>query len=87
MRLVVESVPIIGGVVGAKADVTWTKPARPGDSLRVDTEVLEIKSSASRPERGIVTMRSTTFNQNDETVQTMVCKLVVPRRQPLAAKK
>jgi acyl dehydratase len=82
MRLLVASMPILGGLVGAGGEITWPRPTRPGDTLHVETEVLEIKPSRSRPDRGMVTVRSTTFNQDGESVQILVSRLVVPRREP-----
>jgi len=81
MRLLVESgLPIAGGIIGAGGEITWPKPARPGDVLRVESEVLEIKPSRSRPDRGMATVRSDTRNQRGEVLQTFVARLVVPRR-------
>ncbi len=69
-----------GGLVGASNEISWTRPVRPGDVLRVESEVLEVRPSKSRPEQGVVRMRTTTLNQNDEPVQVLVANLVVPRR-------
>ena len=70
MRLLVDGgVPIAGGIVGAGSEISWPKPARPGDILRVESEVIEIKASRSRSDRGMVTVRSETRNQRDEIVQ------------------
>jgi acyl dehydratase len=81
MRLQVESgLPISGGIIGAGGELSWPRPTRPGDILHVETEVLEVKPSRSRPERGMVTVRSETLNQRGEVVQTLTVKLVVPRR-------
>jgi acyl dehydratase len=82
MSLLVRSCPIQGGLVGAGADISWPMPTRPGDTLHVETEVMEIRPSRSRPDRGMVTVRSTTRNQEGKTVQTLTSRLVVPRRQP-----
>ena len=83
MRLLVESgLPIAGGIIGAGAEITWPKPTRPGDVLQVESEVLEVRPSRSRPDRGIATIRSETRNQRGDTVQVLVAKLVVPRRMP-----
>ena len=80
MRLNVErGLPFSGGIIGAGAEITWPKPTRPGDILRVESEVVEIKPSRSRPDRGMVTVRSETVNQRDEIVQILVAKLVLPR--------
>jgi acyl dehydratase len=81
MRLIVESVPLAGGVIGSGGELSWPRPTKPGDTLRVVTEVLEITPSRSRPDRGMITMRSTTLNQNDEAVQVFTPKVVVPRRE------
>ncbi|SDR24338.1 Acyl dehydratase [Rhizobiales bacterium GAS191] len=85
MRLIVESVPFAGGVIGSGGELSWPRPVRPGDSLHVVSEVLEVTPSRSKPERGMVVMRSTTLNQNGETVQVLTPKLVVPRRPPGAS--
>jgi len=80
MRLNVESgLPFSGGIIGAGAEITWPKPTRPGDILRVESEVVEIKPSRSRPDRGMVTVRSETLNQRNEILQILVAKLVVTR--------
>jgi acyl dehydratase len=81
MRLLVEGgAPFAGGLVGAGAEVAWPRPTRPGDELTVVSEVVEIRPSRSRPERGMVTLKSETRNQRGEVVQTLVARLVVPRR-------
>ena len=80
MRLLVESLPIAGGVIGAGAEVSWPKPTRPGMALQVFSEFIEIKPSRSKPDRAIVTMRSETRDQHGEAVQAAVAKLVVLRR-------
>jgi len=80
MRLMVDSSPIAGGLIGAGAEIAWPRPTRPGDTLRVVTEVVEVTPSRSRPERGMALVRSKTLNQLDEIVQTMASRMVVPRR-------
>ena len=84
MRLLVDGgAPIAGGIIGAGGEeLRWPRPVRPGDTLTVESEVLEIRPSRSRPQQGMLRMRSTTFNQNGEPVQTFVGNLVVPRRDP-----
>jgi acyl dehydratase len=82
MSLLVKSdfVPA-GGIIGAGFDeFRWPTPVRPGDELRVETEVLEVRPSKSRPQQGLLKVRTTTFNQRDEVVQVSVGNLVVPRR-------
>ncbi len=55
---------------------------RPGDVLQVTSEVLEITPSRSRPDRGMVTLRSETRNQRGDVVQVLTANLVAPRRVP-----
>ena len=80
MRLLVESgPPIAGGIIGAGGEISWPRPTRPGDVLTVESEVLEIAPSRSKPDRGMVTLRSETRNQRGEIVQMLTAKLVVQR--------
>ena len=81
MRLMVDSgLPLAGGIIGAGGQLAWPKPTRPGDVLQVDSEVMEITPSRSRPDRGTVVVRSLTRNQSNEVVQELTAKLIVPRR-------
>jgi acyl dehydratase len=82
MRLLVDSdIKPVGGIVGAGfEEFRWTRPVRPGDELRVESEILEIRPSKSRTDQGLIKVRTTTLNQNDEAVQVTVGSLVVPRR-------
>ena len=72
--------PFVGGVIGAGGEISWPKPTRPGDVLTVVSEVLDVTPSRSRPDRGMVTMRSETRNQRGEVAQVLTAKLMVPRR-------
>jgi acyl dehydratase len=86
MRLFVESgLSIAGGLIGASAEISWPNPARPGDTLRVESEILELRPSRSRPDRGVATVRSETINQTGEIVQVLTAKLVVPRSTSAAS--
>jgi len=82
MRLLVESeLRPAGGIVGAGFDeFRWPRPVRPGDELRVESEVLEIRASKSRPDQGLIKVRTTTLNQRNEPVQVSVGNLIVLRR-------
>jgi acyl dehydratase len=81
MRLLVGGgLPIAGGLVGAGAEIAWPKPVRPGAVLHVESEILDLRPSRSRPDRGVVTVRSETRDQLGEVVQVLVAKLIVPRR-------
>jgi len=80
MRLFVESdLTIAGGLIGAAAEIAWPNPTRPGAIIRVESEVLELRASRSRKDRGVATIRSETRNQFGQTLQVLVAKLVVPR--------
>jgi acyl dehydratase len=76
MRLLTRSVPFAGGLIGGSNEIAWPRATRPGDTLRVRSEILEIAPSGSRPGRGRVILRSETLNQRDEVVQTMTARLV-----------
>ena len=70
-----------GGIIGAGfEEFRWPRPVRPGDVLRVESEILEVRESKSRPTQGLIKVRTTTFNQDGEPVQVFVGSLVVPRR-------
>jgi acyl dehydratase len=82
MRLLVESgLPLRGGIIGTEGEVSWPRPTRPGDTLTVFSEIEEITPSRSRPERGLIRVRSETRNQENEVVQVLIAKLIVPKRQ------
>ncbi|MBP2229139.1 acyl dehydratase [Azospirillum agricola] len=87
MRMIVGSdTELAGGYIGVGVDsIAWPKPTRPGDRLRVESEVVELRLSGKRPDRGIVRIRTVTLNQADEIVQTMVANLLVPARAAAAA--
>lgn len=80
MRLLVESVPLAGGVIGAGSEITWPRATRPDDVLHVVSTVMDIASSKSKPDRGMVTMRSETLNQHGELCQLSVARLLAFRR-------
>jgi acyl dehydratase len=82
MRLQVESgPPLAGGLIGASVELSWPRPTRPGDILHVESEVLAVRPSRSRPDRGFITLKSDTLNQRDEVVQSQTAKLLVWRRK------
>ncbi|HME81779.1 MAG TPA: MaoC family dehydratase [Candidatus Eremiobacteraceae bacterium] len=81
MRLVVQSnVMQATGIIGIGIDeLRWPRPVRPGDTLRVTMEIVDVKPSQRQP-RGIVSVKLTTRNQHDEVVLSEIARLVVPRR-------
>ena len=84
MRLLVESgAPLAWGIIGGGGEIAWPRPTRAGDVLHVEGEVMEITPSKSKPDRGMVLMKSETKNQNGDAVQVTAMKLIVPRRHPV----
>jgi acyl dehydratase len=61
MRMLVESVPLANGLVGAELELAWPKPTRPGMTLQVFSEVIDIKPSRSKPNMAIATLRNETL--------------------------
>jgi acyl dehydratase len=85
MRLLVDGgLPIADGVIGVGGEIAWSRPTRPGDVLRVETEIMEIAPSRTRPDRCIVTIRCETRNHREDILQTLLAKVVVPRRAAAA---
>jgi acyl dehydratase len=87
MRLLVDGeFRPAGGILGVGFDeLSWPRAVRPGDELYVRSEVLDVRPSKSRPDRGLIRVRNTTVNQNDETVQVFTANLLVPRRPGAAS--
>ena len=81
MRLnVTGGLPIAGGIIGAGGDIAWPRPTRATDVLRVESEIVEIQPSKSKPDRGMITVRSETRNQHGDVLQVSTVRIVVPRR-------
>ena len=81
MRLIEQAGPrVAGGMIGAGVEIAWPQPTRPGDRLSVESEILEIRPSRSRPDRGIVVFRTETRNQRAEVLQVLTARMIVPRR-------
>jgi acyl dehydratase len=81
MRLLVDGgLPFAHGIVGLGGEIAWPRPTRPGDTLRVESEIVEIRPSRSKPQQGIVTVRSTMLNQGGEPVYLLTARLLVLRR-------
>jgi acyl dehydratase len=86
MRLMVTSgLPIAGGLVGLGGEIAWARPTRPGDVLHVESEVLAITPSRSKPNQGVVTVRNVTLNQKGEEVQVLMTKILVFKRESVPA--
>ena len=81
MRLLVTGgLPLANGIIGLGGELAWPKPTRPGDALRVESEILEILPSRSKPNQGVVKVRSTTLNQHGEPVYVFTAKVLVFKR-------
>ncbi|MDR2688382.1 MAG: MaoC family dehydratase [Azoarcus sp.] len=80
MRLMVESVPFASGLIGAGVEISWPRPTRPGDVLHVDSTIIAITPSKSKPDRGIVSLQSLTLDQEGQEVQKLISRLLLFRR-------
>ncbi len=81
MRLLVGGeLRVVGGLIGLGVEeLRWPRPVRPGDVLRVESEVLGLRPSGSKPDRGIVRVRNTTLNGEGQPVMVQVVTMIVPR--------
>lgn len=84
MGLLVAGFPIAGGLVGLGGEIAWARPTRPGDTLRAEMEILAITPSRSKPNQGVVTIRTVTLNQKDEEVQVFTTKILAFKRDASA---
>ena len=81
MRLFVQTLSFAEGAIGLGVDeLRWPNPVRPGDTLTVETEIIDLRLSRSKPNYGIIRLRNMTTNQRGEIVQTMTANAMVPRR-------
>jgi acyl dehydratase len=80
MRLIVQDLPIAGGLIGAGGEISWPAPTRPGAVLHVEGEVLEVRPSRSRPDRGMAVVRMETKDRDGGVAQVFTVTMVVPRR-------
>ena len=81
-RQVLDLGVLKGGSMGSPGldELRWTRPVRPGDTLRVKGEVVETRPSSSKADRGTVRIRYAFVTQADETVLTMSCIHILKRR-------
>ncbi|AUH50550.1 dehydratase [Chromobacterium sp. ATCC 53434] len=74
MRLVTESElgQAANGLIGMQVEhMRWPRPTRPGDTLQVEVEILDMRRSGSQPGFGVVKVRWTTRNQRGETAMQL----------------
>ena len=82
MRLFVQTLNFAEGAIGLGVDeLRWPSVVRPGDVLTVETEIVDLRPSRSRPRFGIIRLRNVTTNQRGEIVQTMLASAMVPMRE------
>lgn len=60
--------------------VRWHRPLRPGETIRTEVEVRDLRPSDSRSDRGYATLVYTVLNQEDEIVMTLTCTQILRRR-------
>ena len=81
MRLLVTTgLPLANGLIGFGGEISWPRPTRPGDRLHVESEIIEITPSRSKPNQGVATVRTMMLNQNGETVYQFTAKLLAFKR-------
>ena len=81
MRLLVTGgLPLANGIIGLGGELAWPNPTRPGDLLQVESEVMEMVPSRSKPNQAIVKVKSTTRNQRGEAVHVFTSKVIVFKR-------
>lgn len=76
MKLIVESVPLAHGIIGAGADIKWLLPTRPDDVLHVKSTIRDIKPSKSRPNQALITFECETLNGKNEVCQRMFTQVL-----------
>jgi acyl dehydratase len=80
MRMLVDVFPAAGGLIGMGGEVHWPAPTRPGDTLSIEVEIVEVTPSRSKPDRGTVVTRTETKNQHGTVVQVTQTRIIMPRR-------
>jgi acyl dehydratase len=80
MRMLVEAMPLADGLVGAELQLAWPKPTRPGMTLQVFSEIVDIKPSRSKPDMAMVTARNETRDQDGDVLQVFTVKMPVFKR-------
>jgi acyl dehydratase len=78
--MVTSGLPFAGGLVGLGGEIVWPRPTRPGDTLHVESEILAIVPSRSKPNQAVVTVRIVTMNQKDEELQVFTSKILLFKR-------
>jgi acyl dehydratase len=81
MRLFIDVIQVEGGIIGRAIDeLRWPTAVRPGDSVRVEIEIIEARLSQSKPGYGLLRYQSLTKNQHGEVVQSFIALAILPTR-------
>jgi acyl dehydratase len=82
MRLLLRTgMDVAGGTVGGGVEqLRWPRPLEPGVAIHVRVEVLEVRVSRSKPDRGVLRSSVRTLRDDGEAVQEMTTIMIVPRR-------
>lgn len=84
MRLFTTTMNFAGGAVGLGVDeLRWPVAVRPGDSLTLETEILALRESRSKPAHGIVQICNVLRNQNGDVVLSYTANALIARRTAL----
>jgi len=78
--LVISGPPLANGLIGFGGEISWPRPTRPGDRVHLESEIIEITPSRSKPNQGVAAVRTLMLNQNGETVYQFTAKLLVLKR-------
>ncbi len=65
-------------------EIRWSRPVRPGDTLRVRATVIETRRSASKPDRGIVRTLAELVNQDGDLAMKVTANNFILLRDPSA---
>jgi acyl dehydratase len=83
MRLLVTGgLPFANGLIGVGGEIAWPRPTRSGDVLKVESEIVDIRPSRSKPNQAIVAVRNVVTNQRGEEVQVFTAKILSLKRPP-----
>ncbi|MGD8166427.1 MaoC/PaaZ C-terminal domain-containing protein [Herbiconiux sp. P16] len=80
MRLLVSTVPLAGGFIGAGAQARWPSATRPGDAIHVRATVMSITPPQSKSDRAVVTMECLSLTDDDDVRLELTIRIVVMRR-------
>jgi len=82
-RMFIQSGILSASSIGSPGvdELKWLAPVRPGDTLRTEAEVLTVKPSSSKPDRGILRVKYSGINQNGTKVLSFIVNHLLLRRK------